>query len=96
MVVTPMDCHAPRYHADPEDRHAIIDERKLTAYVLSLTHARGRDKARIFRSTLGYDRASCADLIEQLRRAILKYEAVFVRQDRYGRPSDDASIWDNR
>ncbi len=66
-------------------RHAIIDERKLTAYVLSPTHPRGRDKARIFKSTLGYDRANCEDLIEQVRRAILRHEAVFVRQDRYGR-----------
>ncbi|MGH6921564.1 MAG: DUF6883 domain-containing protein [Geminicoccaceae bacterium] len=66
-------------------RHAIIDERKLTNYVLSPTHPRGGDKARIFASTLGYDRASCAGLIEQIRRAILRHAAVFVRQDGYGR-----------
>jgi hypothetical protein len=66
-------------------RHAVIDERKLTDYVLNPAHPRGRDKARVFRSTLGYDRASRADLIEQIQRAILRYEAVFVRQDRYGR-----------
>jgi hypothetical protein len=66
-------------------RHAVIDERKLTDYVLSPTHPRGRDKARIFRSALGYDRSSCGHLIEQIRRAILRHEAVFVRQDRYGR-----------
>jgi hypothetical protein len=39
-------------------RHAVIDERKLTDYVLKPAHPRGRDKARIFRSTLGYDRSS--------------------------------------
>lgn len=66
-------------------RHAIIDERKLMAYVLNPAHPRGRDKARIFRSTLGYDRASCGGLIEQIRRAILRHDAVLVRQDRYGR-----------
>jgi hypothetical protein len=66
-------------------RHAAIDERKLTDYVLSPPHPRGRDKARIFRSALGYDRSSRAGLIEQILRAILKHEAVFVRQDRYGR-----------
>jgi hypothetical protein len=66
-------------------RHAIIDERKLTDYLLSPTHRRGRDKARIFRSTLGYDRANRADLIEAIRRAILRHEAVFLRQDQYGR-----------
>ena len=66
-------------------RNAIIDERKVTAYVLSPTHPRGRDKARIFRSALGYDLANCGELIEQIRRAILKREAVFIRHDRYGR-----------
>jgi hypothetical protein len=28
-------------------RRAIVDERKLTAYLLNPTHPRGRDKARI-------------------------------------------------
>jgi filamentous hemagglutinin len=51
-------------------RRAIIDERKLTDYVLSPSHPHGRDKARLFRSILGYDRAACADLIEQIRSAI--------------------------
>jgi hypothetical protein len=66
-------------------RHAIVDERKLMAYLLNPTHPRGRDKARMFKATLGYDRASCAGLIEQIRRAILRHQAVFLRQDRYGR-----------
>lgn len=66
-------------------RHAIIDERKLMAYVLNPAHPRGRDKARLFKSALGYDRANCADLIEEIRRAILCHGAIFVRQDRYGR-----------
>jgi hypothetical protein len=66
-------------------RHAIIDERKLADYVPSPSHPRGRDKARVFRSTLGYDRASRAGLIEQIRRAILRHEAMFVRQDGHGR-----------
>lgn len=66
-------------------RRALIDQRKLTDYVLNPVHPRGRDKARIFKSSLGYDRASCAGLIEQIRRAILRHEAIFVRQDRYGR-----------
>ncbi len=86
MVVTPEGCYARRYHADLKNaRNAIIDERRLTAYVLSPTHPRGRDKARIFRSALGYDLANCGELIEQIRRAILKREAVFIRHDRYGR-----------
>jgi hypothetical protein len=53
--------------------------------VLDPSHPRGRDKARIFRSVLGYERAYSADLIEEIRHAILTHEAVFVRQNRYGR-----------
>jgi hypothetical protein len=86
MAVRAEGCYVPR--AMPILRNAqdaIIDERKVADYVLSPTHPRGRDKARIFRSALGYDRVSRADLIEQIRRAILSHEAVFVRQDGYGR-----------
>lgn len=63
---------------------AIIDERKLIEYVLNPAHARGRDKARVFKARLGYDHTSYADLIAQIRRAIFSHEAVFLRQDRHG------------
>jgi hypothetical protein len=65
-------------------RNAIIDERKLIEYVLNPAHPRGRDKARVFKTTLGYDHTTYADLIAQIRRAIFKHEAVLLRQDRYG------------
>jgi hypothetical protein len=64
---------------------ARIDERKLIEYVLNPAHPRGRDKARLFKAVLGYDRASSATLIEQIRRAIRTHEAVFLRRDRHGR-----------
>ena len=64
---------------------AIIDERKFMDYALSPSHPRGRDKARIFKTILGYDRVNAEDLIVEMRRAILRHEAVLVRQDRYGR-----------
>jgi hypothetical protein len=68
---------------------AIIDERKLTHYVLNPAHRRGRDKARIFKAALGNDRSNFARLIEQIRIAILAHEAVFLRRDRPGE-----SAWD--
>jgi hypothetical protein len=64
---------------------AVIDERKLMEYVLNPVHPRGRGKARLFKGALGYDRASSADLIEQIRHAVLRHEAVFLRRDRHGR-----------
>jgi hypothetical protein len=63
---------------------AVIDEDKFTHYVLNFTHPRGRDKARIFKATLGYEHRNYRRLIEQIRRAVGVHEAVFVRQDRYG------------
>lgn len=65
-------------------KHALIAEHKLIEYVLDPGHPRGRDKARVFKATLGYDRTSYTDLIAQIRRAILQDEAVFLRRDRYG------------
>jgi hypothetical protein len=64
---------------------AIIDTRKLTDYALNPSHLRGREKARYFKRLLGYDRTNYADLIAQIRRAILNSEAVLLREDRYGR-----------
>jgi hypothetical protein len=53
-------------------RQAIVDERKLIAYLLDPSHPRGRDKARIFKSALGYDRASGMGLIDQIRACHLE------------------------
>lgn len=64
---------------------ALIDERKLVEYMLNPAHPRGRDKARLFKAALGYDRARSAHLIEEMRRAILTHEAVFLRRDQHGR-----------
>jgi hypothetical protein len=64
---------------------AIIDPRKLLDYALDPRHPRGRDKARVFRSALGYDRSNRSELVESIRRGILVHEAIPVFEDRYGR-----------
>ncbi|HET6519318.1 MAG TPA: hypothetical protein VFG47_05800 [Geminicoccaceae bacterium] len=43
---------------------AIIDPPKLLVVALNPGHPRGRDKARVFRSALAYDRSNCSDLVE--------------------------------
>ena len=51
----------------PNFEDAFIDIRKLTEYALDPESPRGRHKARVFRSALGYT----IDDSEELRRAIL-------------------------
>jgi hypothetical protein len=63
---------------------AIIDQRKLHDYTLNPRHPRGRAKARVFKSALGYDRSNCADLIAAISKAVVSRSAVFLRQDHYG------------
>jgi len=63
---------------------AVIDAHKFTNYVLNLAHPRGRGKARAFKAVLGYDRTNYTRLIEEIRRAILLEDAVFLRRDRHG------------
>ena len=64
---------------------AIIDPRKLTDYLLSPDNQRGMHKARIFRAALGYTRQNHRDLIAAIHDGIIINQAVFVREDRYGR-----------
>ena len=64
---------------------AVIDPRKLLDYCLNPRHPSGKDKARVFRAALGYDRSNFGDLIEKIRQGILVREAVPVFEDRYGR-----------
>ena len=63
---------------------AIIDPRKLTDYLLNPHNERGMHKARIFQGTLGYTRLNHSDLLKAIHDGIMRNEAVFVREDRYG------------
>jgi len=62
-----------------------IDPRKLTEYSLNPNHKRGgADKARVFRSTLGFTRDRYQSLIDQIETKVLDAEAVPGKADRYG------------
>jgi hypothetical protein len=69
---------------DNADR-ATIDVRKFREYLLNPSSEKGAHKARVFRAALGYTRLNCLDLIEAIRQGIMTNDAVFVREDRYGR-----------
>ncbi|HEX6012426.1 MAG TPA: hypothetical protein VFY87_11615 [Geminicoccaceae bacterium] len=69
---------------DNADR-ATIDVRKFKEYLLNPSSEKGAHKARVFQAALGYTRLNCLDLIEAIRQGIMTNDAVFVREDRYGR-----------
>ena len=51
----------------PNRKNAIIEKRKFTHYLLSLTHPKGKSKAKFFRS-IGFNETN----IEKLKRALLQ------------------------
>jgi hypothetical protein len=68
----------------PGGDRAIVDRDKLTGYCLNPEHPRGKHKARVFASVLGFTR----DTVDQLRGALLTAAATLDAQpalsDRYG------------
>ena len=61
----------------PEYAHATVDERKITAYLLSLTHPVGRSKARYFIS-YGFSADAWQILADALKRHAVENDMVEV------------------
>lgn len=68
----------------PYGDKAIIEQRKIIDYSLSPDHDDGRHKARLFRDVLGLTRDHATLLLDALKEAAVKGEAVSGRLDRYG------------
>ena len=68
----------------PGGESAIVDRDKLTGYCLNLEHPRGKHKARVFATVLGFT----SDHADELRSALLTAAATVDAQptlsDRYG------------
>ena len=90
----------------PGAERAFVDERKLVHYCLNPAHPRGRNKARVFLSALGFTESSVPIVRAALLEAVLARDAVSGEIDEHGRrftvdlpiiaPSGDAmvrSIW---
>jgi hypothetical protein len=68
----------------PNGDHAVVDIVKLTEYCLSVTHPRGRHKARVFAASLGIT-ANQADLLrDALLDAARSEEATPSDADEFG------------
>ena len=68
----------------PNAERAVVDVFKLTDYCLSLSHPRGRHKARVFAAVLGLNREDAGLLREALLKAALDREAIVGERDGYG------------
>ncbi len=63
---------------------AVIDVRKLTEYALNPMHPTGENKARVFRSALGFTSEHAEELILQIRKGIASAPASPGIADKFG------------
>jgi hypothetical protein len=68
----------------PSGTNAIVDLAKIRDYCLNPHHARGKHKARVFASALGFTKADAGFLREELLRAARECEAEAGDADEYG------------
>lgn len=68
----------------PNAEASIVETEKLRDYCLSITHPRGRHKARVFQSVLGMNDAHSDELRAALIDAALNNDATPGASDRYG------------
>jgi hypothetical protein len=63
---------------------AVVDLRKLRDYCLSPEHPRGRHKARLFKSVLGWAVDDAAAVRQRLLDAVRSHDATSLGSDDYG------------
>jgi hypothetical protein len=68
----------------PNAERAFVDVRKLRDYCLNPEHPRGRHKARVFASALGFTAADADELRAVLLDAALSEDAAPAEQDAFG------------
>lgn len=61
-----------------------IPEEKLIVYALNPDHPKGKHKAIIFESILGYNATNFETLVSQIMSFALESEAILKRTDRFG------------
>lgn len=74
----------PHERALPGHGQALIQENKLRDYALDPDHPKGRDKARVFASALGFTQENHAALEAAIRGALPMHAAERRPDSRYG------------
>lgn len=78
------DCCKEKRTTLPNAENAIIDPKKLTEYALNPDHPKGKNKAKVFESALGYNRSNADDLINQIYEKLPSCEAELGKLDEFG------------
>ena len=68
----------------PGGDEAIVELEKLTGYCMNAEHSRGKHKARVFESVLGFSAANAQELRRALLEAAATDDAIPGLTDRYG------------
>jgi hypothetical protein len=68
----------------PNGDRAVVDVEKLRNYCLNPTHPRGRHKARVFASTLGWTANDAGRLRDVLLAAACEKDSAAGEKDEYG------------
>lgn len=68
----------------PAGDNAIVDRQKLTAYCLNPEHPRGKHKARVFATALGFTAENADELRAALLTAAATADAQPAGSDRFG------------
>ena len=63
---------------------AVVDRKKLRDYCLNQDHPRGKHKARVFESALGFTAADTDELITEISKGIQETECEKGEGDEYG------------
>jgi hypothetical protein len=69
----------------PNYQGAVIPENKLLRYSLDPTHPRGRHKAVVFKSALGFDQSNWRQLKQRILNELPYNEVVATREDSWGK-----------
>ena len=69
----------------PNHERAIIEDSKLIRYVLNPQNERGRYKARVFESTLGFNLSNWTQLKEAILDALPHHEATSTSETAFGK-----------
>lgn len=68
----------------PNLKNATFAEAKLTKYALDPTSDKGKEKARVFKAALSYEKSNYKDLMQQVYDNLGKFKAVEKGEDQYG------------
>ena len=69
----------------PNHEHAIIEDSKLVRYALNPQNERGRHKARVFESTLGFNLSNWTQLKAAILDALPHHEATLTSETTFGK-----------